>query len=175
MNLRQSLRIAGAVLVVTAVVTGGALAQQQPQAQQRASATSLLLAKELIEAKSAMRLFDPLVTGVVEYHRNMFLQTNPNLGRDLSEVAARLRAEMAPRIAQLEQEVVRIYAEHFTERELRDAVAFYRTPLGKKLISEEPKALDATMKYATEWSGTLGEEVIQKFRAEMKKKGHDLI
>jgi hypothetical protein len=170
MNLRRSLRIASAALIVSASVTGGALAQQQ-----RPSPTSMLLAKELIEVKSAMRLFDPLVNGIVEYHRNLFLQTNPNLGRDLAEVAQRLRAEMAPRLVQLEQEVVRIYAEHFTERELKEAVAFYRTPLGKKLISEEPKALDATMKFATEWSGTLGEEVVAKFRAEMKKKGHDMI
>ena len=75
----------------------------------------------------------------------------------------------------MEQQIVRVYAQYFTEQELKDAVAFYRTPLGKKLISEEPKALDESMKVANEWSNKLAEEVIAKMRAEMKKKGHDLI
>ena len=46
----------------------------------------------------------------------------------------------------MQQELTRIYAAHFTEQELKDALAFFKTPLGKKLISEEPKALEASMK-----------------------------
>jgi hypothetical protein len=82
---------------------------------------------------------------------------------------------LSSRRADLEQQIVRVYAQHFTEQELKQAVAFYRSPLGKKLISEEPKALDESMKVANEWSGKLAEEVIAKMRAEMKKRGHDMI
>ena len=150
-------------------MAGSAHAQQQP------SATSLILARELVEAKSAMRLFNPVISGIIEHHRNLFMQTNPNLARDLNEVAQKMHAELASRRVELEQQIVRVYAQYFTEQELKDAVAFYRTPLGKKLISEEPKALDESMKVANEWSNKLAEEVIAKMRAEMKKKGHDLI
>jgi hypothetical protein len=169
MNFRRSARVACAAVVLGIALVGASNAQQQP------TPTAILLAKELVEAKSAMRLFDPLISGVIEYHRNLFTQTNPNLGRELSEVAQKLHSELAARRADLEQQIVRIYAQHFTEQELKQAVAFYRTPLGKKLITEEPKALDESLKLANEWSGKLAEEVIAKMRAEMKSRGHNLI
>jgi hypothetical protein len=169
MNFRRSVRVFCAAVVLGAALVGTSHAQQQP------TPTAMLLAKELVEAKSAMQLFNPLISGVIEYHRNLFTQTNPNLGRELSEVAQKLHTELSARRADLEQHIVRIYAQHFTEQELKQAVAFYRSPLGKKLISEEPKALDESMKLANEWSGKFAEEVIAKMRAEMKLRGHDII
>lgn len=169
MNFRRSARIACAAAVFGIALSSASIAQQQP------TPTSMLLAKELVEAKSAMQLFNPLISGVIDYHRNLFTQTNPNLARELNEVAQQLHSELVARRADLEQLIVRIYAQHFTEQELKQAVAFYRTPLGKKLIAEEPKALDESMKLANEWSGKLAEEVIAKMRAEMKKRGHDMI
>ena len=165
----MNLRVVCIAVALSVGLGGAAHPQQQP------SATSLILARELVEAKGAMRLFNPVISGVVEYHRNLFTQTNPNLGRDLNEVAQKIHAELAGRRVELEQQIVRVYAQYFTEQELKDAVAFYKTPLGKKLIAEEPKALDESMKVANEWTGKFAEEVIAKMRAEMKKKGHDLI
>ena len=46
---------------------------------------------------------------------------------------------MAPRKAELQQKLARTYAQHFTEQELKDAIAFYRTPLGKKLVERSPR------------------------------------
>jgi hypothetical protein len=112
---------------------------------------------------------------VIQYHRNFFLQNNPNLGKELDAVAQKLAADLAPRKAEMQQELTRIYAAHFTEQELKDALAFYKTPLGKKLISEEPKALEESMKAADDWSRRLAVEIDAKFRAEMQKRGHNLI
>jgi hypothetical protein len=99
---------------------------------------------------------------------------NPMIARDLNEVAAKLRTELTPRIVELLDEAARLYATRFTEQELKDALAFYRTPLGKKIITEEPMVLDQSMRNAETWAAKFGEEVMGKFRAEMKRKGHDL-
>ncbi|MGZ9410820.1 MAG: DUF2059 domain-containing protein, partial [Methylocystis sp.] len=101
-------------------------------------------------------------------------QQNPNLGNPLREVATKLRNELAPRQAELNNEVAMVYASRFTEKEIKDLLAFYQTPLGRKLISEEPKALDQSMTYAQDWARRLSDEVVVKMRAEMKKLGHDL-
>ena len=53
-------------------------------------------------------------------------------------------------------------------------LAFYQSPLGKKVLAEEPKALDESMAYAGTWADNLSEEVMAKMRAEMKKRGHDM-
>jgi hypothetical protein len=139
------------------------------------SPAALLTAKELIELKGATKMFDPLLAGVIEYHKNFFMQNNPNLSKDLDGIAQKLVVDLAPRRAEMQQQIARIYAEHFTEQELKDALAFYRTPLGKKLIDEEPKVLDQSMKAADDWSRKFADEVVTKFRAEMKARGKNLM
>jgi hypothetical protein len=68
----------------------------------------------------------------------------------------------------------RIYASHFTEAELKQLLAFYQTPVGRKAITEEPKALDESMASGGNWGDALADEVVVKIRDEMKKRGHDL-
>ena len=60
------------------------------------------------------------------------------LSKDLNEVAAKLRTELAPRGSELLDQMAKLYAAAFTEQELKDALAFYKSPLGKKVITEEP-------------------------------------
>jgi hypothetical protein len=96
------------------------------------------------------------------------------LGKDLRDVATKLRAEYEPRVAEVNTEVAKVYASHFTEKELKDLLAFYQSPLGRKVVTEEPKALDQSMQFAQAWSRKFSDEVLAKIRAEMKKLGHDL-
>ena len=145
-------------------------------AQQRApSAGAMALAKELVELNGAAKMFDPLVSGVIERHKELLIQTNPNLSRDLNEAAQKLHAEMAPRRSEMQNEVVKVYAQHFTEQELKDAVAFYKSPLGRKLISEEPKVNADSIRQADQWASKFAEQIIARLRAELKKKGHNPI
>ena len=115
---------------------------------------------------------DPCQQALSNY---FFMQNNPNLAKDLNSVAQKLVVDLQPRKAEMQQEIARIYAEHFTEQELKDALAFYKTPLGQKLIVEEPKVLDDSLKAADAWSAKFAEEVVTKFRSEMKARGLNLM
>jgi uncharacterized protein len=141
---------------------------------QQPSPGAITTAKELIITKGAGAIYDPLVPGVIEHAKAVFLQANPMLGKDLNEVALKLRAELAPRGGEVINEVAKLYATRFTEQELKDALAFYKSPLGRKLLAEEPNLLDQSMKNAQTWADKLSEEVIAKMRAEMKKRGHEI-
>jgi hypothetical protein len=169
MTFRQSVRVF-CLCVVLAAATGGNVAAQESR-----TPAALLLAKELIDLKGATRAFDPAIAGAIQYHKNLFIQTNPNLAGELEDVARKLLAEMEPRNVELHQQLARVYAEHFTVQELKELLAFYKSPLGKKLIAEEPKIAEDAMKSADDWSQKFAEEVIAKMRAEMKKRGFNLI
>ena len=52
-------------------------------------------------------------------------------------------------------------------------LAFYKTPLGKKIIDSEPKAGEESTKRAQVWIDKYADEVMAKMRAEMRKKGHN--
>jgi hypothetical protein len=158
-----------AFVAAFAVLAGGRLTTAQ-----ESSPSAVAAAKELIELKGATNMFDSLVPGVIETAKNTLLRTSPNLSKDLNDVATQLRAENAGRRAEINNEMARIYAQRFTEKEIKDAVAFYRTPLGKKIIDVEPQVLEASMTRIQTWADQFSENMMTRFRAEMKKKGHTL-
>jgi hypothetical protein len=157
-----------------AIVAAVLIACAAPAQAQQPSPAAIASAKEVITMKGAAKMFDPLIPGVIEQAKNLFLQSNPGLVKDLNEVAATLRTEYAARRDEVGNEIARLYATHFTEQELKELAAFYKSPLGKKMIEEEPKAIDQTMAFAQSWGDKLSEEIIGKMRREMKKRGHDI-
>jgi uncharacterized protein len=156
--------------LVAAVWCLGAAAVQA----QTPSAGAVATARELLAVKGGTLMFEPVIPGVVETTKNKLVPTNPALARDLGEVSTQLRKEFDSKKAELVYEVAIIYASHFTEQELKELVAFYKSPLGQKMLREEPTAVDQSMKRAQDWSTDFAEVVMGRFRAEMKKRGHDL-
>jgi uncharacterized protein len=161
-----------ALLVVLSLGLSAASGQpaKSPQPSGQPSPQAVALAKELIVLKGGNQMFGSVVPGVVDSAKDLFLPTNPNLSKDLTEVTVKLKQEYTSK----SNEVAKAYAKHFTEQELKDAVAFYKTPLGKKLLAEEPVAIESGLTRAREWSGEFSNQVVARVRAEMKKKGHDL-
>jgi hypothetical protein len=96
------------------------------------------------------------------------------LSKDLTEVATKVKSDAAPRVGELVNEAAKMYAARFTERELKEALAFYKSPLGQKIIVQEPAILDQSVAFAQTWASKFSEQVLAQMRTEMKKRGHDL-
>jgi hypothetical protein len=179
MIARFSTRHATAALVALALagIASPVAVQAQTQAPielPRAAPGALLIAKQIVEIKGIKGVFLPLVRGVVEKARQTFLQANFMWSKDINEISAQMQKDYDPRVSELADATARIYATHFSEAELKDLLTFYQSPLGKKMVAEEPKILDASMTYAGTWADTLSDDVMTRMRAEMKKRGHDL-
>ena len=162
-------------IAVAATIACGSLSMSGPvAAQQQPTPAAVTAARELLALKGGDVVFTPIVSGVVETVKNVFVPTNPNLGNELNEVATKLRKDYESKRAELLNEVARVYAERFSEQELKALVAFYKSPLGRKMAMEEPAIIDESMRRAQTWGDALSGEVMSRFREEMKKKGHDL-
>jgi len=158
-----------AVLAIPVVVMSSTA-----QAQQKASAEQMAAAKELTQIIGSADLSKPLIAGVVEQAKVVFLQQNPGLSKDLNEIAAQIRVELEPRSTEFTDEVARLYATRFTEQELKAIVAFYKSPVGKKMQAQQPLIVNASGLFAQEWAGRLSDVAINKMRDELKKRGHNL-
>jgi len=170
MSVFQALQRAArpAAVAVMLVAFGPAAHAQQP------SAASIATAKELIAVTGATGVLNPLIAGVVEQAKLLFLQQDPGLAKDLNEVAAKLRTDLQPRFVEITNEVALLYAQNFSEQELKEILAFYKTPAGQKLLKTQPKVIDSSMAFAQTWANKLSDEVIAKMREELKKRGHTL-
>jgi uncharacterized protein len=164
--IQRAARAAAVAVALAAVIT--------PAHAQQPSASSIQVAKQLIAATGATTIFNPLIAGVVEQAKILFLQQNPALGKDLNEVAAQIRTEMQPRFSEITDEVAKLYASNFTEQEMKDILTFYQSPAGKKLLAAQGKVIESSMAFAQTWANNLSDQVIAKMRDEMKKRGHPL-
>jgi len=158
-------------VVRLAAITGALVAISPWAHSQQPSAAAMASARELIATTGATTLFSPLIPGVVEQAKLLFLQQNPTIGAQLNEVAAKVRTDLAPRFSEITDQVAKFYATAFTDQELKAIIAFYHTPAGKKLLDEQPKIADASMRFTQEWANKLSDEVIGKMREELQKRG----
>ena len=84
-------RLAALLLFACTAFGGAALAQPAP------SASAISTAKELVETKGGAAMFDPVIISVVEQTKAALVQTNPQLTKDLNDVATQLRTEFIPK------------------------------------------------------------------------------
>jgi len=164
--IKAAIRPAGVVIALVgfAAVTNA----------EQASVAAVQMAKEIVTVTGATALFNPFIPGVVGQAKNLFLQQDPGLGKDLNEIAAEMRTDLAPRFSELTDEMAKLYTTHFTEAELKQLLAFYRSPIGVKLITEQPKVGEESLQFAQDWANKLSDQVTVKMRDELKKRGHQL-
>jgi hypothetical protein len=189
---KLSLAACAALFALTAAA-GGAIAQAQQKgpapAQQKAPAPAaqkaapaaqtppagaIAAAKEILVLKNAAAVYQGAVIGTIQNVKNSLMQSNLSLQRDIEEISLKLARDLAGRESEIGEGMATIYATHFSEQELKDLLAFYKSPLGKKSLEAEPKSIEASLNYMRNWGEDLAQEVNERFRDEMKKRGKDL-
>ena len=138
------------------------------------SPAALAAAKEILAMKNASAMYAAAVPNLVEQTKNALLQSNLNYQKDLNEVAEIVAKNLAGREKEIGDGMAQVYANEFTEQELKDLVNFYKSPLGQKLLSSEPRAIQFSMSYMNQWAQQFAEVINGQFRAEMKKRGKDI-
>jgi len=177
MTHRSNLLMA-ACLAFGVAVAGLPAQAQQPAApaQQLKPATpgAIAAAKEILAMKNAAAMYAGAVPNLVERTKDTLMQSNLNYQKDLNEVAVIVAKNLAGREKEIGDHMALIYANDFTEQELKDLVTFYKSPLGQKLLTVEPKSIGASMTYMQQWAQTFSEEINGQFRAEMRKRGKEI-
>lgn len=168
--------LAAAGLAATLALVGvPAVAQQAPPAPaakpaKPPSPAAVSAAREFLVMKNVGAMFAGAVPGVVDQTRNALTQQNLNYQKDLGEVAVIVAKNFAGRENEIGEGMAQIYANEFSEQELKDLVTFYKTPLGQKLLTAEPRAVSTSMGWMNQWAQEFGVKVNEAFKEEMKKR-----
>jgi hypothetical protein len=148
-------------------------AAQQQQAKP-ASPAAIAAAKEILAMKNAGAMYAQAVPNIVQQTKDQLMQTNLNYQKDLNEVAVIVAQKLAGKEKEIGEGMAAVYASDFTEQELKDLVNFYKSPLGQKLLSTEPRAIQQSMGFMNQWAQQFAETVNGEFRAEMRKRGKQI-
>lgn len=152
----------------------GAPQQAAPQPLKPATPTCAAAAKEILTLKNAAAMYANAVPNIVQQTKDQLMSTNLNYQKDLNEVAVIVAQKLAGKEKEIGDGMAQIYCNEFTEKELTDLLAFYKSTLGQKLLSSEPRAIQFSMSYMNGWAQNFAELVNGEFRAEMRKRGKQI-
>lgn len=113
-------------------------------AQPAVSAGEMTAARDLLEASRTRENFIKAMELGME-QGGMGEQLTPRIRQVLREFM-----EENFRYEDLEPQFIQVYADAFTEQELRDLAAFYRTPLGQRVVETLPEITAASQRIAME-------------------------
>lgn len=71
----------------------------------------------------------------------------------------------------LVDQVIPIYARHFSHAEIRELLAFYDTPIGRKTVRVLPTVVAESMAAGQQWGQSLGPDIQKRLLAALKREG----
>ena len=93
----------------------------------------------------------------------------PNLNdAQFETIASIVKEEFGKEIDTFLDMVVPVYDKHFTEAELQELVAFYKTPIGQKAIETLPKITSEIAPLSQQWAISIMPKVQSRIQAELK-------
>lgn len=168
----------GRLLLLTCAVALCAIAlpPAKSRAQNAPSADALQAGKELMSVVTGQMVADAItnMTAQVWPSVEASLRTqNPKLdAATLGELRKEYERLLASNYEEIMSDAPAIYARYFSAQEMRDLVAFYRTPLGAKTLRVMPQALaDFTGRTLPRLQG-LQEKVGLAFLNVLQKRGY---
>jgi uncharacterized protein len=168
------MKLSQLLLVTTITLFSACAYAQTPQLPPPAPPGAVAAANELLAIKKAAPIYQNVIPEIIQRTKDSIVQNNLNYQKDLEEIAVKLAGELGARREEMGNALAQFYATNFTEQELRDLVAFYKSPLGQKYLVQEPKSMDQSINYMRQWANVFSNEVAAKFRAEMHARGKDL-
>lgn len=117
--------------------------------------------------------FESVIEPMLEQLRQMKV-ARAEIRKDLQEVAELLKPEMELQKRRMLNTSARIYATLFTEAELKEIAAFFKSAVGKKYVDVQLRAADELLRETDKWGRELTEYVMIRAKAEMAKRGHPL-
>jgi hypothetical protein len=120
--------------------------------------------------KQSLDVVVPTLFG--EFEKNV-VATRPELKDPLHQVLVSLVPEFVKGEPGVLTQVARVMASNLSDAEIKEVLAFYESPTGKKFVAAEPAFVNALQTSGTAWRQKLADDLLPRVREELKKKGVD--
>jgi hypothetical protein len=141
----------------------GVLSAQNAPSQDPARAARLKAAEELLVAMNMEETFQQGVDAMLKVQ----LDSNPML-LQFEDILREFVAKYVSWTA-VKGDYAALYADVFTEQELRDLIAFHQTPLGKKLLASMPDLITRGTQIGQAKLDAHSAELTQKIKARIEE------
>ena len=133
----------------------------------------LAAARDAMIATKANRGFDDLLPALSQQVQSQLISARPDVYMQISDTVNAIALTITNRRTDLDNDAARVWANAFSEDELKAIAAFYKTPAGAKFVDVGPKVFGDSVQVAKQWSDRVREELFEKAREELKKQNID--
>lgn len=134
----------------------------------------LQAARDLITAMKTEDVFKQVMPTIFAQLRGVIVAANPATAKDVDTVFKAAEVKFIQKLDELKGEIAPIYARAFELGELREIMAFYRTPTGAKLIQLQPAIAQSSMVLGQRWGERIVKEIEADVKAQLRERGHKI-
>lgn len=115
--------------------------------------------KQLLELTGSGKLGIQMMDQMISSFKNSYSAVNQEFWEDFKK-------EINP--GDIENMILPIYDKYYTETDIDQLIAFYNSPIGKKMIATMPQVMQESVSAGQNWGRKIGEKVL----ARLKEKGY---
>ena len=141
---------------------------------QTPSPEALAMARSLISTMKLTDQYKALLPVILMSIKPAVVQGRPEIERDYDTMAAQIADAYAPYYSSMVDSAASLYASNFTVDELREIDAFYRLPVGQKLLQKALAITQQSMQIGQDASRKAAEDLRIRITDLLRQKGHKM-
>ena len=141
---------------------------------QTPSPEALAVARSLISTMKLTDQYKALLPVILLSIKPAVVQGRAEIERDYDAMAAQIADAYAPYYSSMVDSAASLYASNFTVDELREIDAFYRLPVGQKLLQKSPAITQQSMQIGQDASRKAAEDLRVRLTDLLRQKGHKM-
>jgi len=157
--MKKQLFVSTALIVLATLINSPAFAQTPATTNPSEDSDKDQTIREMLD-----------ITGAKDLDKRMFAQVLTTLKAQYPKVPAKYWDTMAEEfnVDEFFNQLIPVYKKYYTNDDLKQLLAFYKTPIGKKTISVLPQLSSESIKISLDYAQT----VIKKFTDKLKAEGY---
>ena len=132
------------------------------------------MARSLISTMKLTDQYKALLPVILLSIKPAVVQGRPEIERDYDAMAAQIADAYAPYYSSMVDSAASLYASNFTVDELREIDAFYRLPVGQKLLQKSLPITQQSMQIGQDASRKAAEDLRIRLTDLLRQKGHKM-
>ena len=128
----------------------------------------------LIKTTQASNMAELVGNAVAQQLANNLRAADPSISpkafRIIEEETSKIFTNPAT-VNGLMERLMPVFAKYYTDQDVRGMIAFYKTPLGQKMIRTTPKVAQASLQIGEAWGRELAPKLVKNIQARFKQEG----
>jgi hypothetical protein len=141
---------------------------------QTPSPDAMTAARSLVTTMKLPDQYKALLPAILMGLRPALVQDRPEIERDYDAMMPMIVEAFTPYYTAMADDVAAIYANNFTVGEMREMEAFYRQPLGQKVLEKSQLIAQQSLQVSQDASRKAAEDLRARLTEALRQKGHKL-